>query len=195
MSMFRLLNCKNYNICKQKRIDVSSLYCYDCLSYFNKIIEITKNINNKQCPICLDDDIDLDIYQLDQCEHIICKSCLINICFNSNQLITIPINPIKKFSDKWFIFITSRRSNQLKKKIIKKYVAYYFHTFDDLSDDLFIYNRNIYIPPIFKHDIIDLIDYQIRLEKYINEFRKKKDSKIKYLRICSYCRKESYNII
>jgi hypothetical protein len=97
MSMFRLLNCKNYNICKQKRIDVSSLYCYDCFYYFNKIIEITKNINNKQCPICLDDDIDLDIYQLDQCEHIICKSCLTHICFNGNQLITMPINPIKKF--------------------------------------------------------------------------------------------------
>jgi len=185
--------CINYNICNQLKVKNSTEYCYDCITYFNKKIKILKNINNNQCPICLDNNSELEIYKLEQCNHIICKECLVNIYFDKTYIKNIPKNPNTLLADKWNIFINSKRSNQMKRKVINKYLHSYYYVFDDIYSDLYIYNSNIYIPKIFKNEILELIHYQILLNKYLNENEQEKKQKRKYINICSYCRKSLIN--
>jgi hypothetical protein len=188
-------NCDNYSICKQLVVNNNLDYCSDCLIYFNKKIEIVKNTDQKQCPICLENDIDIDIHNLEQCSHIICKPCLFDIYFDKSYLNNKPLNQVSYLSEKWIKFINSRRSNKIKFKIINKYIDFEDYCMDELYEDVYIYNTNIYIPKIFKHNIIDLINYQIQLIKYIRLNDKKKHDKIKYIKKCSYCRAESLSII
>lgn len=186
--------CLNYDICQQKKYNLVHLYCTDCFLYFNKPILLIKNEKENQCPICLEKEKELDIFVFDQCEHSICKLCLYNIYFDNSYLNNAPINPFPEFEINWFNYIKSKRSNKLKYRIINKLNNRFFYLLEDIEHELNIY-PNIYIPKIFKRDIILLIDYQLRLQKYFNECQVKKNNRIKYIQKCPYCRKISNEII
>jgi hypothetical protein len=182
--------CLNYEICQQVKYNILHLYCTDCFIYFNKKIDLIKNENNNQCPICLENDNELEIYQFDQCDHSICKNCLYNIYFDKEYINNAPRNPFFELDIKWFNFIKSKRSNKLKYKIINKLNNRYTYSLDDINYELTI-NDNIYIPKIFKNKIILLIDFQIKIQKYFDDYQRQKNNKIKYIKKCPYCRKNS----
>lgn len=186
--------CLNFEICQQIKYNILHTYCTDCFLYFNKKIELIKNENENQCPICLENDKKLDIYKFDQCDHSICKSCLYDIYFDKTYLNNAPINPFIELDMQWFNYIKSKRSNKLKYRIINKFNNRWTYSLEDINHELIIHN-NIYIPKIFKKNIILLIDYQLKLQKYFNECQTRKNNKIKYIQKCPYCRKISNEII
>ena len=75
-------NCLNFIVCKQFKYNNQHEFCSDCFLYFNKEILLNKNIEKNQCPLCLEDSEELNMYKLDQCNHSICQSCLYNIYFD-----------------------------------------------------------------------------------------------------------------
>ena len=182
--------CLNYEICQQIKYNNIHKYCTDCFIYFNKKIELIKNEKNNQCPICLENNNELEIYQFDQCEHSICKACLYDIYFDKSFINHAPRNPFFELDTKWLNFIKSKRSNKLKYKIINKLNNLWTYSLEDINSELTT-NDKIYIPKIFKKNIILLIDYQIKIQKYFDEYQKKKNNKIKYIKKCPYCRKTS----
>lgn len=187
--------CLNHNICKQYKYNNFEDFCCDCFLYFNKEIILIKNIEKNQCPLCLENSEELNIYKLNQCEHTICQDCLYNIYFDKSYINNAPINPYNNLDLKWLNFIKSRRSNKLKCKIINKYLNKFTYDIDEIAYDLFIRFEKIYIPKIFKNEIIELIDFQIKLQKYFGECQIQKNKKIELIKKCPYCRKESDEII
>ena len=187
--------CLNFIVCKQFKYNNQHEFCSDCFLYFNKAILLNKNIEKNQCPLCLEDSEELNIYKLDQCNHSICQSCLYNIYFDKSYINNAPINPYSHLTLKWFNFIKSRRSNKLKFRIINKYMNRITYEIDEIAYDLYIKFENIYIPKIFKDEIIELIDFQLKLQKYFEDCQIKKNKKIELIKKCPYCRKVSNEII
>lgn len=187
--------CLNYSICKQYKYNTIHKFCSDCFIYFNKEILLNKNIEKNQCPLCLEDSEELNIYKLVQCNHSICQCCLYNIYFDKSYINDAPTNPYMQLNIKWLTFIKSKRSNQLKYKIINHYLNKFSYEIDEIAYDLYIRFEKIYFPNIFKNEIIELIDFQIKLQKYFRECEYQKNKKIELIKKCPYCRKTSNEII
>lgn len=181
------MECINFKICNQYKMNKIIKYCNDCFLYFDSVIILELNVKKNQCPICLENNENIETYKLKQCDHIICKTCLFNIYFDKSYLINIPINPISYLSKKWKYYINSTRSRRIKFNIINKYINRIEYTLDDINNDL--KNLNLNIPSIFKIEIIQLINYQIQFQRFINKHNYQKENKIKYINKCSYCRK------
>ena len=92
---------------------------------------------------------------------------------------------IKLLKEKKYNIITKIKYF-LKNKLNNRYT----YSLDDINSELTI-NNNIYIPKIFKNKIILLIDFQIKIQKYFDDYQRQKNNKINYIKKCPYCRKIS----
>jgi hypothetical protein len=181
-----MIKCINYNICNGTDILYRNI-CYNCYVYFNRKLISNENKENDTCPLCLNDDEKIILVKLKNCNHKICKNCIIDIYFNKDYLNNLPKNPILKLNNCWNQFMISYKSNYYKRYILNEINNRELNNRDYIKY-LFNISRIIKIPRIFKKNILELTIYQINLNLYIEDHEINKKNKISKLEKCPYCR-------
>jgi hypothetical protein len=183
--------CQNYLVCNQFiNKQINNFYCKDCLFYFNYNLSFKQNIPKSKkmelliCPICLESP-KLFIKQK-SCEHYICADCIYNIYFDKSYIRKMPLNPVYAFKKTWDLYIYSNQSYKFRTKIINEFTNY---EFEDKLYNTLIQSYKYFIPNVFKKDLKELIDYQLKKNKFITEYKDLQYKKINAIKKCPYCRK------
>lgn len=189
--------CKNYLLCNQfVNKSVNTLYCKDCLFYFNYTIVFKKNVissskiyqlidnNTLICPICFESPI-LFIKQK-SCDHYICSQCIYDIYFDKSYVKNMPLNPVVSLKKSWDLYIYSNQSYKFRTKILNEFDNYIF---DNNIYNSLIKTYKYFIPNLFKKNLKELIYYQLQKNKYITECKDSQHKKINSIKKCPFCRK------
>lgn len=183
--------CENYIICNQFiNKQINDLYCKDCLFYFNYTMKFKRNILSTgdakivlRCPLCLCSP-ELFVKQM-ACDHYICSLCIYDIYFDKKYLKHMPKNPIHKLKKSWDLFIYSNQAHKFRIHIID---CFLYHEFNEKTYATNIEKYKFLIPSLFKNKLKSLVQYQLKKNKYICNYKDSQYEKIKTIKTCPYCR-------
>lgn len=185
------MRCKNFYLCRKfTNIFYYKRLCKFCSINIKKSFKVLnksdiegKHINNT-CPLCLDNmETKNKFIKLYNCNHLICSTCVKHAFYDKTFYKNMPINPIIHLRQKWNYFIDLNDNINLKNEI--KNFAFYNNkeTINEIINKYYSI-----IPDFLINDIYELILFELNRQKYIFDYNKDRDQKVKILFKCPLCR-------